>query len=228
MTVTRRELIRAGAGGAAALSGLGSAAAAVEALAGTPRSGELRDIDHVVFLIQENRSFDHYFGSYRGVRGFADPRALGGGAVFHQSGYPAPGHGGHLDPFHLDTSSGQGECVADPTHDWAPQHRSWNGGRMDGFVREHLKEDGAENGAITMGYYNRRDLPFYYALADAFTVCDAYHCSVLGPSYPNQAYAISATIDPDGRHGGPLVGPASARLQRKPSVTRSRPSSGCR
>jgi phospholipase C len=82
---------------------------------------------------------------------------------------------------------------------------------MDGFVREHLKEDGTEDGAITMGYYNRRDLPFYYALADAFTVCDAYHCSVLGPSYPNQAYAISATIDPAGHRGGPLVGPVSAR-----------------
>jgi phospholipase C len=204
-------VIRRGTGGALALTGLGSAAAAIEALAGAPQTGRLRDIEHVVILIQENRSFDHYFGSYRGVRGFSDPHALRHGGVFRQPGYPAPGHGGHLDPFHLDTSAGRGECVADPTHDWGPQHRSWNGGRMDGFVREHLAADGPQDGAITMGYYNRRDLAFYYALADAFTICDGYHCSVLGPSYPNQAYAVSATIDPAGRHGGPLVGPASAK-----------------
>jgi phospholipase C len=80
---------------------------------------------------------------------------------------------------------------------------------MDRFVREHLAEDGSPNGAVTMGYYSRADLGFYHALADAFTICDGYHCSVLGPSYPNQVYAVSGTLDPDGRAGGPVVEGAS-------------------
>ncbi|HEV3230610.1 MAG TPA: alkaline phosphatase family protein, partial [Solirubrobacteraceae bacterium] len=125
------------------------------ALAASPACGQLRDIEHVVFLVQENRSFDSYFGTYRGVRGFADPRPLplaggGGLTVFAQPGYPSPGFGGHLYPFHLDTNN-NGECVNDITHAWGPQHRSWNGGAMDAFVREHVKAEGADHGAVTMG-----------------------------------------------------------------------------
>jgi phospholipase C len=181
-----------------------------DALALPRRCGaRLSDIEHVVFLIQENRSFDHYFGAYRGVRGFADPRApkLADGSglpVFAQPGYPAAGFGGHLYPFRLDAGRG-GSCVHDITHEWGPQHRSWNGGRMDGFVLEHTAQEGVANGAVTMGHYTRGDLPYYYALADAFTLCDGYHCSVIGPSDPNHAYIVSGTIDPDGRHGGPLI-----------------------
>jgi phospholipase C len=180
-----------------------------DALALPGRCGaRLTDIEHVVFFIQENRSFDHYFGAYRGVRGFADRHPLklkdgSGLPVFAQPGYPASGFGGRLYPFHLDVSA-SGECVHDITHDWGPQHRSWNGGRMDGFVREHLADEGA-NGAVTMGHYTRADLPYYYALADAFTICDSYHCSVLGPSDPNHVYIVSATLDPAGRSGGPLI-----------------------
>ena len=75
---------------------------------------------------------------------------------------------------------------------------------MDRFVAEHLASDGA-SGSLTMAYYDREDLGLYHALADAFTLCDAYHCSVLGPTDPNRLYAMSATLDPDGTHGGPLV-----------------------
>ncbi len=124
--------------------------------------------------------------------------------MFAQPGYPAPGYGGHLFPFRLDVAH-NGECVHDIDHDWGPQHRSWDGGRMDGFVREHLADEGA-NGTVTRGYYTRADLPFYYALADAFTLCDGYHASVIGPSDPNHVHIISATLDPDGSHGGPLIG----------------------
>jgi phospholipase C len=56
-----------------------------------------------------------------------------------------------------------------------------------------------------MGYYERADLPYYYALADAFTICDGYHCSVMGPTHPNRLMAVSGTLDPDGRHGGPIL-----------------------
>jgi phospholipase C len=204
--LTRREAILAGAAAGVSLYGRGLE----QALAAPARcASRLSEIEHVVFLVQENRSFDHLFGTLRGVRGFSDHHALslhdGSGLnVFAQPGYEAPGYGGHLYPFRLEVA-GEGECVNDITHDWGPQHRSWNGGAMDGFVREHLRQDGA-GGAVTRGYYTRDDLPFLYALADAFTICDAYHCSVLGPSDPNHAHIVSGTIDPSGQHGGPLVG----------------------
>jgi phospholipase C len=203
--VTRREALAVAALGAAAWYGGGLELA----LARRPRcAASLSDVEHVIFFIQENRSFDHYFGTYRGVRGFADRHARklddgSGLTVFAQPDYPAPGFGGHLYPFRLDTSK-NGECVHDIDHTWGPQHRSWNHGRMDGFVREHLKLEG-ENGTVTRGYYTRADIPYYYALADAFTLCDGYHASVIGGSDPNHAYSISATIDPAGHRGGPLV-----------------------
>ena len=70
---------------------------------------------------------------------------------------------------------------------------------MDGWVREHLKAEGTAQGPVTMGYYKREDLPFYYALADAFTICDRYHCSVIGPTDPNQLYSRRRALDPDGQ-----------------------------
>ena len=76
---------------------------------------------------------------------------------------------------------------------------------MDGFVTAHLAADGTENGPLTMGYLTRQDLAFYYALADAFTVCDSYFCPVLGPTDPNRVMGISGTIDPDGKAGGPFL-----------------------
>ena len=76
---------------------------------------------------------------------------------------------------------------------------------MDGFVRTHLAVDGSEAGPATMAYYEREDIPFYYALAEAFTICDNYYCSVLGPTHPNRLYSMSASIDPEGLNGGPLV-----------------------
>ncbi|TML75096.1 MAG: phospholipase, partial [Actinobacteria bacterium] len=88
----------------------------------------------------------------------------------------------------------------------------WNRGAMDGFLREHLKSEGPENGPLTMGYYRRADLAYYHALADAFTICDHYHCSVIGPTDPNQLYLVSANLDPDGKHGGPLVETTTNRV----------------
>jgi phospholipase C len=171
------------------------------ALASAPRAGKLSDIDHVIILVQENRSFDHYFGTLPGVRGFSErllPR------VFYQAGYPAPGFNGVLLPFHLEPGRTP-RCFPDITHKWAPQHESWDGGNMDRFVEAHMAVDGPEAGPATMGYYERADIPFYFSLAEAFTICDNYHCSVLGPTDPNRLYTMSATLDPEGAHGGPLV-----------------------
>ena len=98
------------------------------------------------------------------------------------------------------------ECTDDLTHDWGPMHLCWNNGDMDSWVKVHTSStyEGA-HGAMTMGYYEREDLPFYYALADAFTLCDAYHCSILGPTHPNRLMANSGTIDPTGKQGGPVT-----------------------
>ncbi|HKO28579.1 MAG TPA: alkaline phosphatase family protein [Solirubrobacteraceae bacterium] len=204
---TRRQALRAGA--AAGASALAYNSLIAKALAATPQCGSLNDIEHVVILIQENRSFDHYFGTYRGVRGFADPNALPG--VFAQPGYA--GAPGGLYPFHLD-SFNSGECTNDINHSWAPQHTYWDNGAMDDFVREHVAVDGAANGPLTMGYYTRKDLSFYYALADAFTICDNYYCSVIGPTDPNRLYSMSGTLDPTGAHGGPILSTSNTRVER--------------
>lgn len=199
MGMTRRELLQTGA--AAGVLALESDPLLKRALATRQTPGKLTDIEHVVILIQENRSFDHYFGTLPGVRGFSDENARN---TLFQPGYPVAGFEGHLLPFHLETG-GLAQCFPDITHDWAPQHQSWDGGAMDAFVRAHLAVDGPEAGPATMGYYERTDIPFYFALAEAFTICDSYHCSALGPTDPNRLYSMSASIDPNGANGGPLV-----------------------
>ncbi len=206
--MTRRELLRlcgtAGAGGLAAslLQGCGTGSGVLPNPTPTPSScSKLADIEHVVIFIQENRSFDHYFGSYRGVRGFSEKSA-----AFAQpdSANTSNAPVGQLLPFHLDTTTTNAACTHDITHDWVPQHQSWDNGAMDGFVNSRLAID-ANDAVLTMGYYNRADLPYYYALADAFTICDNYFCSVMGPTDPNRLYTVAASIDPDGKNGGPIL-----------------------
>jgi phospholipase C len=204
--VTRRELLKTGvAAGAAGLAGslipgCGSRGA-LGGVTGSSSCGKLTDIEHVVILIQENRSFDHYFGSYKGVRGFADQSA-----AFNQP-YPAnstSSPAGVLLPYHLDMATTNAACTHDITHDWVPQHQSWDNGKMDGFVTSRLAINAAD-AVLAMGYYTRSDLPYYYGLADAFTLCDNYFCSVIGPTDPNRLYTMAASIDPDGKNGGPIV-----------------------
>src|SRR5882762_2866248 len=111
---------------------------------------------------------------------------------------------GVLLPFHLDSSKANAACTHDITHDWVPQHQSWDKGAMDGFVTSRLPIN-TNDAVLTMGYYTRLDLPFYYAVADAFTICDNYFCSVIGPTDPNRLYTMAASIDPAGQNGGPLL-----------------------
>jgi phospholipase C len=177
-----------------------------EAAATTAAGSDLGAVEHIVFLMMENRSYDHYFGAYPKGRGFDDhpKKSLG---VFAQA-YPGAttlSPPNVLLPFHL-SSTGGFECTDDLTHDWGPQHLCWNNGKMDSYVKVHTSStyEGA-NGAMTMGYYDRSDLAFYYALADAFTLCDGYHASILGPTHPNRLMANSGTIDPAGTQGGPVT-----------------------
>jgi phospholipase C len=170
-----------------------------------PRGGGLREIKHVVILMQENRSFDHYFGTLAGVRGFDDPEALklpNGRFVFYQPDTENPE--GYLLPFHLDTLASNAQKIPSTSHAWAVQHEAWNGGRMDRWLPAHRKADGAK-GPYVMGYYKRADIPFQFALAETFTICDAYHCSVFGPTWPNRMYLMTGMIDPDSTGGGPII-----------------------
>jgi phospholipase C len=200
--LTRRRLLTS----ATALSGVAVGAAVLpaslrRALAATlkdPPGGSLRDIEHIVILMQENRSFDHYFGTMPGVRGFADPAAIrlpDGSPVFRQ---PHPGHAqGHLTPFRYDTKTTSAQATPGTDHSWTTQHQAWNDGKMDQWVQA--------KGPFTMGYFTQADIPFQWALAQAFTICDNYHCSVFGPTNPNRLYMWTGMIDPGGTGGGPVT-----------------------
>ena len=239
----RRFLTLAGASAGATIGATTLPSPLIErALAVSPAGSSLRDIQHIVMLMQENRSFDHYFGTMSGVRGFADGtsyRSYGGGpstkptSVFSQStidnGNPLLSVGGnsYLRPFELvdDPPTANGQTLNDITHDWGPQHRMWADGAMDQFVVQHLLNDGtaelqfstgtggvvepgsstAPIGIETMGYYRPGDsLEFYRAVASAFTICDGYHCSVIGPTDPNRLMWMSGSL---GAHSGDIGGP---------------------
>ena len=202
--LTRRRVLGTAAG-AAGLSLLPRSMQKALAAPGQPLRS-LSQIKHVMILMQENRSFDHYFGTLQGVRGFDDPEATTlstGRSVFYQPDPENPG--GYLLPFRNDTTTTSAAKAYGTSHGWQPQHLSWNNGKMDNWVPTHRAADGDAHGPFTMGYYAREDLPYHYALADAFTVCDNYFCSVFGPTHPNRIMAISGTMDPDGKGGGPVV-----------------------
>ena len=162
-------------------------------------SAPISDIKHVVVLMQENRSFDHYFGAMPGVRGFSDPSVPK--SLFYQTDAQNPGK--YLLPFHTDTHSTSAQALPSNSHSWGPQHQSWDSGKMDGFVTAHLAADGVA-GQYTMAYFKRDDIPFHWALADAFTICDGYHCSMMGPTWPNRLYLMTGQVDPAGAAGGPV------------------------
>jgi hypothetical protein len=164
------------------------------------RTGTIDDVEHIVFLMQENRSFDHYFGTMRGVRGFADPRAVklpSGQSVWHQ-----PNGSDVLLPFRPTVNDLGMTFLPDPPHGWADTHAAWNGGRYDRWV--------PNKDVTTMTYHTRKDLPFQFALADAFTVCDNYHCSLMGPTDPNRYHMWTGWVGNDGDGGGPVITNAEA------------------
>ncbi|MEH0448779.1 MULTISPECIES: alkaline phosphatase family protein [unclassified Streptomyces] len=206
--LTRRRLLGSAAGalGAAAALSLLPSSVQKAVAAGQPRGGSLADIEHVVLLMQENRSFDHYFGTLSGVRGFSDPDALtldSGRSVFYQPDDENPS--GYLLPFHLDTRTSSAQAIPSTSHSWSVQHDAWNAGRMDRWLPAHRRADGAD-GPYVMGHYTREDIPFQFALAETFTVCDHYFSSVLGPTWPNRLMWMTGSIDPEALHGGPVTG----------------------
>ncbi|WIH04075.1 phospholipase C, phosphocholine-specific [Xanthomonas translucens pv. graminis] len=147
-------------------------------------TGTVQDVQHVVILMQENRSFDHYFGCLRGVRGFGDPRPLhlpSGRPVWYQ---PEAGAGDrYVLPFRLNGQTSSAQSMEGLDHHWKGSHETWK--HHDAWI--------AQKTAMTMGHFQREDLPFYYALADAFTICDGYHASLFGPTNPNRMYMFTGT-----------------------------------
>lgn len=162
------------------------------------RTGTINDVEHIVFMMQENRSFDHYFGTLRGVRGFGDPRTVtlpSGKSAWYQPDAKNPD--GYVLPFHPGAPNLGLQFLQDLAHDWDSTHAAWNDGKYDQWV--------PNKGTTSMAHLTRSDIPFHYALADAFTVCDAYHCSLLGPTDPNRYHMWTGWVGNDGSGGGPVI-----------------------
>ena len=214
---SRRTFMAASAGAAAVAAGAGVVAGAPDAQAAPLAAGAraatgtsatnglthtLQDAKHIVVLMQENRSFDHYYGTLNGVRGFGDRATVqlaGGYSVFNQ-----PNGSKRQYPWAFSSSAAAGgadperlaQCNGDLAHSWSDQHAAWNNGKLDSWVS-------AKGNVRTLGHLTRDDIRFHYALADNWTICDAYHCSILSATGPNRTYLWSGMIDPAGTAGGP-------------------------
>ncbi|MEU9356832.1 phosphocholine-specific phospholipase C [Streptomyces sp. NPDC048301] len=200
--MSRRRLFALG-GGALGAAAAGSflppslqAAMAAQPTGGKSGAQGLDAVEHVVILMQENRSFDHYFGTLRGVRGFADRNAIelpSGAPVFEQ---PGP-QGTAVLPFPVreaaEAQQKDLQYIGALDHSWNGGAKAWADGWMNGWI-------GAKS-AATMAYYDRRDIPLHYELADTFTVCDAYHSSIHTSTSPNRNHLWSGRTgnEADGR-----------------------------
>ncbi|MEV0179118.1 phosphocholine-specific phospholipase C [Streptomyces sp. NPDC050625] len=194
--VNRRRFLQL-AGATTAFTALSNSIQRAAALPANHRTGSIEDVEHIVVLMQENRSFDHYFGSLGGVRGFGDPRP----AVTRQDGKPVWYQSDgtkDLLPFHPDADDLGMAFLQDLPHGWNDGHAAFDGGKYDKWV--------PSKGSTTMAYLTRDDIPFHYALADAFTICDAYHCSFIGSTDPNRYYLWTGYTGNDGQGGGPVLG----------------------
>lgn len=147
-------------------------------------TGTIKDVKHVVILMQENRAFDHYFGTLKGVRGFGDrftiPEA-GGLTVWHQR----DANGAPVLPFHLDGATGNAQRFSGTPHTWVDTQNAWDGGRMSEWAR--YKNPAA------MGYFKEAEIPFQFALANAFTICDDYHCAMHTGTHANRMMHATGT-----------------------------------
>jgi phospholipase C len=166
----------------------------------------LGDIKHVVILVQENRSFDEYFGTFPGATGFSDPSPLFGN----------PWPGSNVSPFRLSTFTGAGEAFSGCNHDWTPMHAAYANGQMNGWNPQSILTENApnpegDNPPGVVGYYTADDIPYHWALAQTFALCDHYFGSVLSGTAPNRLYLMSGCIadpSPNPPPAGEWAGPA--------------------
>ncbi|MET3880445.1 phosphocholine-specific phospholipase C [Chitinophaga sp. OAE865] len=192
----RRDFIKK----AALLSGAAGVFSALpasiqRAMAIDPKPGTtFLDAEHIVVLMQENRSFDHCYGTLRGVRGYNDPRAIqlpNKNLVWLQSNAKNETYA----PFRLNMKETKATWMSSLPHSWGNQVDARNNGKYDQWLL--VKKSGNKEWApmpLTLGYYNREDIPFYYSLADAFTVCDQNFCSSLTGTTPNRLYLWTGTV----------------------------------
>ncbi|WP_315823191.1 alkaline phosphatase family protein [Paraflavitalea speifideaquila] len=170
-------------------------ASIAKAMAINPAAGStFLDAEHIVFLMQENRSFDHTFGTLQGVRGYNDPRAItlpNNNKVWLQTNAA----GETYAPFHLDIKNTKATWMHSLPHSWSNQVDARNNGKYDRWLQAKPSGYAAyKSMPLTLGYHTRQDIPFYYVLADAFTVCDQHFCSSLTGTTPNRLYFWSGTI----------------------------------
>jgi phospholipase C len=206
--IDRRALLRQSLQGAALASlpaGLAPVLARAAGIAPDRRTGTLGDVAHIVVLTQENRGFDHYFGTMPGVRGFGDrfPIPLPTDAdgtprtVWDQrDGAAEPPRS--MRPFPLSTQQDYDlmRMLGTP-HNWSNAQAAWDHGRM-----AHWPEAKTQR---AMAYYTQADIPFQWAMADAFTLCDAYHCAMQTGTNTNRLFLWTGTNDPLGQGGGPAL-----------------------
>ncbi|MCP3728200.1 phospholipase C, phosphocholine-specific [Paraburkholderia sp. CNPSo 3272] len=206
-SLDRRQFLRAAAAGAT-FSVFPAAIRRALAIPANNTTGTINDVQHVVIFMQENRSFDHYFGTLPGVRGFADRFTIpqpGGSTVWQQSDGSRT-----VLPFYLDSTKGNA-LLAGGAHSWTDTHSAWDNGRMTQWPKS--------KGDVSMGYLQSADLPFHFALANAFTICDAYHCSLHGGTNSNRIFMWTGTNGPTGsnyavvnNNGWDSLGPSATGL----------------
>ena len=170
--------------GAAALTAFPASIQKALAIPANNKTGTINDVEHVVILMQENRSFDHYFGTLKGVRGFGDRMTIpliNKRSVWQQ----LRSNGSVLTPFHLDGSKNNAQRVSGTHHTWVDSQRAWDHGRLSEWPK--YKTD------YSMGYYKEQEIPYQFALANAFTLCDAYHCSMHTGTDANRAFHLTGT-----------------------------------
>jgi phospholipase C len=192
--IKRRRFLKmtaASVGGLTAMSVLPPGIRQALATPAATVTGTISDVQHVVIFMQENRSFDHYYGSRPGVRGFNDPvppplpsSTLTAKSVWYQ---PYTGNSaGYMLPFHLDTSKTSATCVGASSMGFTVDTAMIDGGKYNAW-------NTARTAGCGMGFYNRSDLPFYYALSDHFTICDQYFCSTLTNTNPNRLFLFTGS-----------------------------------
>jgi len=202
-THSRRDFLKFSAGLAGATAATALLPESIrKALAIEPNTvtGTIQDVQHIVVFMQENRSFDHYLGHLSGVRGYNDrfPVTLPNGKpVWFQP--RQEDKASVIAPFRYDTTNPgvNAQCIGGLPHTWATTHGAIDNGRADQWA--------VQKSNMTMGYHVRDDIPFHYSLADAFTVCDNYFCSIPGNTHPNRMYLMTGMVDPLGTGGGPLL-----------------------
>ncbi|KAG6108540.1 hypothetical protein E4U31_007673 [Claviceps sp. LM219 group G6] len=176
------------------------------AVTAAARAGSLRDVKHIVLFMQENRAFDHYFGTMAGVRGFGDPNVQinpDGRSTFEQAIQPQNGVN-ILKPWHINYLGGEWtsatQCMGAGDNGWGAMHSAFSGGLGDNWANA--------DGPWSLGYYKRQDIPTHFDIAEGWTVADMASQSILAATDPNRIFWMSGSVNipgsptnPDGKGG---------------------------